>query len=362
MDLRSILLALIAMSFAFLFNLVLIPKLIELSHKKNWFDDEKDKRKIHTGKISRLGGIGIVTSAVVVTLSAAILNWGLVQLPILKKAKDFHSPLLIFIGVIIIFIVGLLDDFANLKARIKLIGQIIASIIAIAGGVQIRQVFLPFVDVSLDLNWIGPIITLLWIVGITNAINMIDGIDGLSSTITIMASLFYGIVFYINGDFTLAVLSLIVMGTTGGYLIYNFPPAKIFMGDSGSLTLGYLLAIFPLMANPIEGDSIILPALMLFIPIFDVLAAIIRRTREGKHFFTPDKEHIHHKLLSHNLKEEQILGIISIASLLSGLSYLVYMLTEGNQRYIPILIISCLMISLFIYLHYNKKDHKRIGR
>jgi UDP-GlcNAc:undecaprenyl-phosphate/decaprenyl-phosphate GlcNAc-1-phosphate transferase len=359
MENNSLLLAFTATTLAFLLNLYITPFLIYISHKKNWFDDADDERKIHTGKISRLGGIGIIGSLII---AAVITCYGIAKLmdsSISFKLSDHHNILLIILGAMIIYIIGLLDDFADLKARVKLIGQVLASILVIVGGAQIRAFSIPFTEITLQLGWFGPALTLLWLVGMSNAINLIDGMDGLSAGISAMACFIYGIAFLMTGQPMLSIISFTLLGSVMGYLFYNFPPAKIFMGDSGSLSLGFILALLPLLGAPESGDSLILPVVMLSIPITDVLTAILRRKRKGLHFFVPDKEHMHHKLLDLDLDARQVLSLVIGLQIFSGFSILIFSFIEGRLRYLPVLIALCLVASLFLYLHWNKHYKKK---
>ncbi len=358
MEAKSLLLAFTATTLAFILNLYLIPFLIKLSHRYHWFDDATDDRKIHSGQISRLGGIGIVLSLL---FAAAITSLGTAKL--LNSAINFSIEysfhnLIVFSGFFLIFIIGILDDFANLRARIKLYGQIIASLLVILGGVGIHSITVPFTELTFSLGWFGPVLTIMWLIGITNAINLIDGMDGLSAGIAGMATFIYAIVFLLNGQYILSIICFTLLGSVFGYLFYNFPPARIFMGDSGSLTLGFLLALLPLMAEPQSGTSLVLPVTMLIIPIGDVFAAMIRRKRKGLHFFTPDREHMHHKLLDMGLDERQILSLIIGIQVFAGFSIFLFEFIPGVIRFLPVILTLILALVFFLYLHYRHHGAK----
>ncbi|QEN07014.1 undecaprenyl/decaprenyl-phosphate alpha-N-acetylglucosaminyl 1-phosphate transferase [Oceanispirochaeta crateris] len=358
MEIKNLLLAFTATALAFLFNLYIIPGLIHLSHKKNWYDDAHDERKIHTGLISRLGGIGILASLVIASVITSLVTSKLLHSSVLFRLSPHHNPLLILLGVILIFIIGLLDDFTDMKARKKLLGQVLAALLVILGGAGIRFFTIPFWGITLNLSWFGPLLTLFWLVGMTNAINLIDGLDGLSAGISSIACFIYGIAFLISGDIMLSIISFTLLGSLMGYLFYNFPPAKIFMGDSGSLSLGFILALLPLLGSPESGDSLVMPVVMLFIPIADVLAAMLRRRRKGMHFFSPDKEHMHHKLLDLKLDARQILSIIIGLQIVAGFAVLLFLLVKGPLRYVSILIALLLVVTLFLYLHWDRHYKK----
>lgn len=345
----------IATALAFIINLYLTPLLIYISRKHGIYD-KIDDRKVHTEDTSRLGGIGIFTSVLI-----SLLISPLIMKVVLNYDSVFHqSPIKIpyFISSItVIFITGILDDFAQIRARYKLLGQLIASILAIAGGALISQVEIPFSSITLNLGYLAIPITIIWFIGITNALNLIDGIDGLSAGISIIAAIIYGFVFLLHGQFLAAIISFIIVGALLGYLFFNFPPAKIFMGDSGSLFLGFVLALLPIATRPQSGTSLFLPITMLLIPILDVISAIWRRKRDKKDIFTPDRFHVHHKLMNMGLNNRNILAIIYGLCLLLGISAIIY---ESSKVHNFITVLpSWIVVSLFfIYIHYKKRTHK----
>ncbi|MDC7241840.1 MAG: MraY family glycosyltransferase [Spirochaetales bacterium] len=359
MIIGNLVLAFFAAIVAFLFNLYITPYLIHLSKKKSWYDDAEDERKIHTGQISRLGGIGIVISFVISVLISVFGISRLISSDISFSLPEEFRPLLIMTAVVLIFIIGVLDDFANLRARVKLIGQIAAALLLMAAGANIPSLTIPFTAITLNLGFFGYILTLFWIIGVTNAINLIDGLDGLSASLSSVACFFYGLIFLITGQFLLSFISFTLLGAVMGYLFYNFPPAKIFMGDSGSLTLGFILALLPLLNSTANGDILIMPIVLLSIPIADVLSAMLRRTRKGLHFFNPDKEHMHHKLLDLDLDARQILSVVMSLQIIGGLSTLLFHRIPSVVRYLPVGIALLLVFILFLYLHWDRHYRKK---
>ena len=338
-------------SIALILNIFITPLLINLSNKHNLFD-KIDERKIHTTDISRLGGIGIFTSfllTIVIYFSLCALFK--IDLP---QNNNEYNLLLIGLSITIIFTIGILDDFTEIRARYKLYSQILAAIIAIMGGAIITQINIPIFNISLPLNYLSIPITMIWIIGITNAINLIDGLDGLSSGISIFASIAFGIVFLISNQYLSAIICFTITGSLIGYLFYNFPPARIFMGDSGSLFLGFIFAILPIASFPNSEFSLVIPITMLAIPILDVVAAIWRRVREKRKIFSPDMYHFHHKLLKMGLNNRHILAIVySICIILGIVSILFHFDNYLGMHYI--LLTWILMISFFIFLHFKKK-------
>ncbi len=301
--------AVIAAAFALGLNLVVIPTILRLAHRFKWYD-LPDHRKIHTGLIPRLGGPGMYLSFLCVALLTPILvtliTGGTVTVGYTLR---FIS---LFLGVSLIQAIGLIDDFRPIKALLKFFLQLLAAIIVTAGGFLIRSVTLPYLG-SLGLGLFAYPITVLWLVGISNAINLIDGMDGLAGGISAFAALSMGIIALIQGSTVTSVLCFALFGAILGFLVFNFPPAKIFMGDSGSLFLGFCLAVFPLVGGISKVSAfgtLLVPVTLLTIPILDIGTSVIRRLRNKVSIIHPDKEHIHHKLLDMGLNQRQILWVL----------------------------------------------------
>ena len=301
--------AVIAAAFALGLNLVVIPTILRLAHRFKWYD-LPDHRKIHTGLIPRLGGPGMYLSFLCVALLTPILvtliTGGTVTVGYTLR---FIS---LFLGVSLIQAIGLIDDFRPINALLKFFLQLLAAIIVTAGGFLIRSVTLPYLG-SLGLGLFAYPITVLWLVGISNAINLIDGMDGLAGGISAFAALSMGIIALIQGSTVTSVLCFALFGAILGFLVFNFPPAKIFMGDSGSLFLGFCLAVFPLVGGISKVSAfgtLLVPVTLLTIPILDISTSVIRRLRNKVSIIHPDKEHIHHKLLDMGLNQRQILWVL----------------------------------------------------
>ncbi|MCX7786513.1 MAG: undecaprenyl/decaprenyl-phosphate alpha-N-acetylglucosaminyl 1-phosphate transferase, partial [Spirochaetes bacterium] len=234
---------------AFLFNLLCTPLLIVYSHKQGWFD-RMDERKIHNGNIPRTGGVGIFFSFLTTFILVSMLGGGEKEVRLLSDPSFLSAGA----GSLLMFATGLLDDFRNLRARYKLLAQIVAALIAVAGGLSFESFLTPF-GFTIDIPAFSMVITLLWIVGVTNAINLIDGMDGLAGGVTSIALLFWILIAASipSAGEVYILLPAAILGAVLGFLVYNKPQAKIFMGDTGSLVLGYLLSLFPLFR--VEGSS-----------------------------------------------------------------------------------------------------------
>ncbi|GHT86492.1 hypothetical protein FACS1894137_12160 [Spirochaetia bacterium] len=215
--------------------------------------------------------------------------------------------------MLLIFISGVFDDFRPMSPRYKLLTQIIAAFLVVIPGYTFRSVF--FIDFGIlgNLNWLRYPLTMLWIVGLTNAVNLIDGVDGLAGGVSALVSIFFALIFvFIANNSVMALICLCLASALGGFLIFNmpFPRAKIFMGDGGSQFLGFILALLPLVHAGGEPIPLLYAAALLSIPIFDTIAAIWRRLREGRRIDRPDRLHIHHKLLNLGLSTRVVDGVL----------------------------------------------------
>ncbi len=301
--------------------------------------DHPGCRKIHINPTPRLGGIcvGFVSLVLVLTVSGLRI-WGVIQIP------PLHALMLpLLLGCTILFFVGLWDDLWSLSVGVKLIGQTIASLIPILWGIRLDRISMPGGNL-VDLEcWAFPV-TFLWILFITNAFNLIDGLDGLASGVAIIASGMFAVLFLVRGDFQPALVLLVLIGVLTGFLWYNFHPAKIFLGDSGSLILGYVLAVTAVIGLSSGGMAwpIVVPLLVLGLPIMDTVFVVARRLIESlqtmqrvseepylkriRHFkrlFEADQQHIHHRLLARGFSHRgAVLVLYGFATILSSLAFL----------------------------------------
>jgi UDP-GlcNAc:undecaprenyl-phosphate GlcNAc-1-phosphate transferase len=322
--------------------------------RRGWFDDPNDVRKIHSGNIPRLGGVGIFWSFALTLGGAALV----------LRSGDFANasfavPLLAALALC--HFTGLYDDFRNMRARWKLALQIVAAVFLMAGGFHFRSLALP--DTLVSLGLLSYPISLLWIVGVSNAVNMIDGMDGLAGGITAIAAFSFGVVYVAVGNTAAALASFALAGAILGFLMHNYPPATIFMGDSGSLFLGIALAALPMLhrgsATQVAG---LLPGItLLLIPIFDVFVSMLRRAKRGASVMSPDKEHLHHKLMLLGLNQRTTLIVIYGVQL--SISCLVLCgLIIPYRFYFGLLIMSWVLAALgFVWLHFatnpKNRDH-----
>jgi len=335
------------------FASAMVPAILHYAHYQGLYDSVNE-RKIHNGNIPRLGGVGIAAASL-----ATIMVLILLQEPLADDFIDHNRIWPIIISGMIMFTLGLVDDLVDLRARLKFFVQTIAALAVIAFGFRFRVIMVPWGNGILELGIFSYPITLVWIIGITNAMNLIDGLDGLAGGICFIASLAFGIFFWVQGSTMAAEICLAIAGAVAGFLIFNLPPAKIFMGDSGSLFLGFSLALLPLLGQGSEGAQIgILSAsTILAVPIFDTFAAMYRRTKAHVSFFTPDKNHLHHILLEKVKSTAMVLLIIYGITLLLALVSLSSLFLRAGWSF-SLKLASLAAIALFFGI-VNRKAMKR---
>jgi len=276
-----------------------------LSHYYNWYP-KPTAHQTHTRPTSRLGGVAIFISFVLAFLLVV----------------DLTLPRLgMLLAISIVFVMGLLDDIYNVRAIYKLLIQLLAIAIAIIFGVKIGQIANPFGGVIVFSQFWDIFFTTAWLLVVTNAMNLLDGLDGLSAGVTGIFSitLFWLSLFVVVNQPETAVIAIILLGVILGFLRWNWYPAKIFMGDSGSNMLGLLIGILAI----ISGAKLATAALVLAFPILDAVWAFIRRVRQGKHPFIADRQHLHHRLMSVGVSHiNVVLIILSMVAILGFISLL----------------------------------------
>jgi UDP-GlcNAc:undecaprenyl-phosphate GlcNAc-1-phosphate transferase len=304
---------------SFAISSIIVARVIVLSHQKSWYDPIDD-RKIHTGDVPRLGGVGFASAFICVCLG---LLFVFPRLPaqLIPGAAIRPSFLFPLAAMILIFASGVFDDFKPMAPRYKLFIQIIAASLVVTSGYTFHSIL--FADLGV-LNWLGYPLTCLWIVGLTNAVNLIDGVDGLAGGVSALAAVFFAVIFsLIGGNGSMTLICLCLGAALAGFLIFNlpFPRAKIFMGDGGSQFLGFVLALLPLInagEEPIRLP-LLYAAALLAIPIFDTFAAIWRRIRDRRRIDAPDKLHIHHKLMNLGFNARGVDGILYALQIALGI-------------------------------------------
>jgi len=272
--------------------------------------DKPNQRKVHSRIMPRLGGLAIFISFIIGVL-------------FIQPADEYHLP--IVIGSIIIILTGILDDVKEISPKLKLAGQIAAAaVVVIYGDLKVEFINLPFGGI-IDFGYLSIPFTMIWIIGITNAINLIDGLDGLAGGVSSIALISIAGMSFVMGNGYVTVMALIVAASTIGFLFYNFHPAKIFMGDTGALFLGYIIGVLSLLGyKNVTFISLIIPVIILGVPISDTFFAIIRRLVNKQPLSAPDKSHLHHCLLRSGFSHRQTVLLIYAMAAVFGLAAFIF--------------------------------------
>lgn len=299
----------LTMFICFISSILITPVVKKIAFKIG-ATDKPNQRKVHQKIMPRLGGLAIYISFVI---------------GVMVSQQDSPQLMAIMIGSTIIIITGIFDDMYEISAKMKFLGQIVAALIVVfLGGVQVEFINLPFTEGVLHFGLLSVPITILWIVGITNAINLIDGLDGLAAGVSSIALITISIMAIIIPNPFVLVIGTILLASTLGFLVYNFHPAKIFMGDTGALFLGYMIAVLSLLGfKNITMISLIIPIIILGVPISDTFYAILRRLVNKKPLSSPDKSHLHHCLLSSGFSHRQTVLLIYAMAAFFGLAAII---------------------------------------
>ena len=268
--------------------------------------DKPNARKVHTHAIPRLGGL-----AIYVGFMAAVLFCVPVR----------HELLGLLLGCTAIVALGIWDDICNIPAKVKLVGQIVAACIPIAFGIQIEWLTNPFGTLIVLPELVAIPVTIFWIIGFTNTVNLIDGLDGLAAGVSFIASVSMFLLAYTMNQYLPAMIIVAMAGAALGFLQYNFNPAKIFMGDTGSMLLGYTMAVAAVLGlvKTAATIALVVPLIALGLPILDTLFAIIRRKMSGVPIFQPVYGHMHHRLLALGMSQKQAVLIMYFVSIVLGI-------------------------------------------
>ncbi len=325
-----------AFAAALIVSLLAMPAVIALA-KKTGAMDAPNARKVHKKPVPRIGGLGIYAGFMAAIFFVAI-NFGFDG----EQAKETVG--LVLSGSLIVAL-GLLDDYKNLPAKVKLLGQIFAAtFLVLFFDVRIDFVTDPFGG-YLYLEWFAIPATIFWLVGLTNTVNLIDGLDGLAAGVASIASITIMFVALDQNLILVAVLTAALAGAAVGFLKYNFNPAEIFMGDTGSMFLGFMLAGISVTGSvkSVATIALIVPIFALALPILDTTFAIVRRFRGGVPIFKPDKGHLHHRLLSVGFTQRQAVLLMYVISALFGLSAIA--MTEVSRQ-VAVLILLIIIVAI----------------
>lgn len=301
--------------------------------------DYPEPRKVHGQVMPRLGGL--------------VLYFAFI-LPVLLFMQPGRMVYGLLTGITLITLVGVIDDIRGLSPWLKLSGQVMAALSVVLFGLEISFVTNPINGHIIALGLLGVPVTILWVVTVTNAINLIDGLDGLAGGVSCIAALTIAAVgwtqwkmFGIDGQQEVIMLALILAAALIGFLRHNFYPAHIFLGDSGSMLLGFSLAVMAVMGltKSVAAVSVFIPPVILGIPLLDVAFAVFRRYYQHQPIFQADKEHLHHQLLVLGLSHRQVVLVIYGVSILLGFSAIVLNLVSPDQAMILLVVITAISVA-----------------
>lgn len=355
MNTQQTLYMIFAFIISFTFTFASTPLVRRLAFKIGAIDIPRDNRRMHKKPTPRIGGLAIIFGFMVATLCFA---------------EPTRSLLGTLLGALIIMVMGIIDDCHALDAKLKFVVQIAAALVVIfVGDIRISVFTNPnFLSSNPYLvlpSWASVAITVIWIVFITNAVNFIDGLDGLAAGVSAIMSVSLVFISIRVGEYSIAVLGIAIMGSCFGFLPFNFNPAKIFMGDTGSTFLGFMLATLSIQGvfKSYAVISFAVPLLILGLPLFDASFAMIRRMATGKSPMVADRGHLHHRLIDMGFSQKQTVFILYAISGVLGISA-VLLAESGILR--ALLLLICVLVFLLIgsmlgsnsYVHHSEGKHE----
>lgn len=340
---------------SFLISYFMVPVSINFANKKGILDNpNKDNRRVHKVPTPRIGGIAIVSAILISVLTM----WGIslfIDINLDNKVIGY------VIGAIIIGIMGFVDDIKSLKPLYKFMFQLVAGAVIYMFDISIVGIKIPFLHTQfIDFGILAFPVTLIWVLGITNSVNLIDGLDGLAAGISSISAISLLFIFMITGaSVEVVVITLALVGATLGFLPYNFNPAKTFMGDTGSNFLGYTLATVSIMgmAKGYTILAIVIPLIILGVPVFDMLFAIVRRLARHQKLTTPDKDHIHHRLLRKGFSQRQAVLILYTITSILGILSVTIISGKLKQGIMSIVIVIIAWVGGYIYNDFKMRKH-----
>jgi UDP-GlcNAc:undecaprenyl-phosphate GlcNAc-1-phosphate transferase len=348
-------------------TLVVTPLVRRIANERHLVDTPGG-RKVHATPIPRLGGIaifaGLFTAIVVQWVGEELLGW----FPAIDG--DIEVRLLgVFGGMTLIFLVGLLDDLIDMRPGAKFAGQIAAAGVVVASGLQIDYIGNPLGGGLIQLGLLGIPLTIVYIVGFANVINLIDGLDGLAAGVSAIAGGALLVLAAQGNHLDAAVIAAALIGACVGFLRYNFNPASIFMGDSGALLLGFTLACVSLLGvmKSVATVALAVPLLIIGVPIFDTGSAIVRRWRGKRPIQEADRHHVHHRLLGRGFDQRQTVLIIYVWSIVLAVGAYTIANSAGPIRLVALVGlfgVTALMaywLGLFEAAHYHDDDDDVVG-
>jgi len=326
--------------------LAMTPAVIWLARRLN-IVDVPGARHMHTSPVSHVGGTAIFITMMVISISVL---WFWNPTIITDHTMSGQLRMLLFAAGFM-FMAGLIDDVKTkgLRARIKFIAQIASALVVCFAGIRIKSIVITD-SVTLDFGWFSWPLTLFWIVGLTNAVNLSDGLDGLAGGICAIACGTMAVFASSTGNMAVVVLMLALLGSVTGFLFFNFNPAKIFMGDCGSMFLGFMIASSSIFCFSKSSAlvGLALPVVVLRVPVFDTLFSMLRRFLERRSIFSADRSHFHHKLIDLGLTQSQaVIAIYGVTLLNAGLG----MFMIVTSKIYVLIVFFCILVLLLLVFH-----------
>jgi UDP-GlcNAc:undecaprenyl-phosphate GlcNAc-1-phosphate transferase len=347
-------------------SLLFTPLVRRVCERFGWFDEPKDLRRVHRAAIPRLGGVVIFLSLTTALIAVFLARIAFVDNQVTQSLMaEMPSLLVALVPAVLVFAIGVIDDLRELPPLLKLAVQIMAAGLFYALGGRIESLSVPVLGhVHLPVA-IGITLTVIWVVAITNAFNLIDGIDGLAAGAALFASCVMIVVSFVSSHFFVTVIALALAGSLIGFLRYNFHPASIFLGDSGSLLLGFLLATLSVQGiqKASMAVAVAIPLLAFAVPVLDTGLALTRRFLSKRPLFQGDREHIHHKLLARGWSQRRVALVLYAVCALLGLQAMLFTQvgTVGRITGLWLFIVGVGIIFLVDRLHYHEIDEIRAG-
>lgn len=333
-------------------SLALTPTVRRICQRLKWLDVSRDARRLHSLPIPRLGGIAVFCSLIIGLLPLLVLHNGFTEA---LKGSGTQLPRLLLPAALTLLL-GIYDDMRGLKAPQKFAGLIVIALIFYAMGGRIEGLTVPFLG-SIQLPWAaGLLITVIWIVGIANAFNLLDGMDGLAAGAAVFSSLVIMSIALMQGRPLVIAVTLVLSGALIGFLRYNFNPASIFLGDSGALVIGFLLA-----ALSVEGSqkastavAVAIPLMAFGLPVLDTAFAMVRRFISRKPIFAGDREHIHHMLLARGWSQKKTAMVLYGVCALFGLLTLIFVQSSANLTGVVLFVLGVTIMLAVSHLRYHE--------
>jgi UDP-GlcNAc:undecaprenyl-phosphate/decaprenyl-phosphate GlcNAc-1-phosphate transferase len=336
-------------------SFVFTPLMGRISERFGWVDKPRDGRRVHRNPVPRLGGVAIFAAVILALATLPFINNLVTQ----TLRTDGAQLLRVLAPATLIFLIGVYDDFRGTNAPVKFTAQVLAGLLFCAMGGRIQALSVPLVG-SIELHpMFGYALTVLWTVGICNAFNLIDGMDGLGTGASLFAALVMFVVSLMLGHPLVTVVAVVLCGSLVGFLPYNFNPASIFLGDSGSLFIGFTLAALSVQGTQKASTAvaIAIPLIAFGVPVADTGFSIIRRLIGGKPLFQGDREHVHHMLLARGWSQRRVVLALYATCALFGLAALLLVDDSGKQRTgLVLLVVGALIVLAVGRLRYHELD------